>query len=72
MANASRKHMGAGAQGKGDGSGALTEVSKDQIPENAILSNRDKSQHSEERGLDSKQIQNEQLQDQPANRLSDE
>lgn len=72
MANASKKHIGAGAQGKGDGSGATTEISKDQIPENAVLSNRDKAQHSAERGLDSKQIQNEQMQDQPANRMTDE
>jgi hypothetical protein len=72
MANASRKHMGPGSQGKGDGTGALTEVPREEIPENGILSNRDKAQHSDERGLDSKQIQNEQLQDQPANRLSGE
>jgi len=72
MANASKKHMGAGSQGKGDGTGAITEISKDQIPENAVLSNRDKAQHSSERGLDSKQIQNEQMQDQPANRIADE
>ena len=72
MANASKKHMGAGSQGKGDGTGANTEISKDQIPENAVLSNRDKALHSRERGLDSKQIQNEQFQDQPANRLTDE
>jgi hypothetical protein len=62
MAKASKKHMGAGAQGKGDGTGAMTEVSKEEIPENIVLSNRDKAQHSEERGLDSKQ-------DQPANRI---
>lgn len=72
MAKASKKHMGAGSQGKGDGSGALTEIPKDQIEENMVLSNRDKAQHSQERGLDSKQIQNDQFQDQPANRISDE
>jgi hypothetical protein len=72
MANASKKHMGPATQGKGDGSGALTEIPREEIPENGILSNRDKSRHSEERGLDSKQIQNDQLQDQPANRLLDE
>jgi hypothetical protein len=72
MANASRKHMGPGAQGKSDGTGALTEVPKEMIEENAVLSNRDKARHSRERGLDSKQVQNEQFQDQPANRLSDD
>lgn len=55
MAKASRKRMGVGAQGKGDGSGANTEISKDQVEENAVLSNRDKAQHSQERGLDSRQ-----------------
>ena len=72
MANASKKHMGPGSQGKSDGTGALTEVSKDRIEENAVLSNRDKAQHRGDRGLDSKQVQNEQLQDQPANRVPDE
>jgi hypothetical protein len=64
--------MGPGAQGKGDGSGAMTEVAKEDLPENAVLSNRDKKLHSTERGLDSKQVQNEQFQDQPANRLKDD
>lgn len=72
MAKASKKSIGAGSQGKGDGSGALTEVPKDIIPENGVLSNRDKSRHSGERGLDSKTIQNEQFQDQPANRLPED
>lgn len=71
MAKASRKRMGVGAQGKGDGSGANTEISKDQVEENAVLSNRDKAQHSQERGLDSRQVRNEQFQDQPANRMDD-
>lgn len=72
MSNASKKHMGPASQGKGDGTGAQTDLDKDQIEENVVLSNRDKAQHSRERGLDSKQIQNEQFQDQPANRLDDE
>lgn len=72
MANASKKHMGPGAQGKGDGSGAMTDVPKDKIPENMVLSNHDKKLHSAERGLDSKAVQNEQLQDQAGNRLADD
>ena len=68
MANASKKNMGAGAQGKGSGSGAATELPRDLVGENEILSNRDKSQHNEQRGLDSKQVRNEQRQDHPANR----
>ena len=42
------------------------------IGENMILSNRDKSRHSAERGLDSRQIQTEQLQDHAGNRLADD
>jgi hypothetical protein len=72
MAKASRKHVGPAAQGKGDGSGAMTDIVKEEIPENMILSNRDKSQHSGDRGLDSKQVQTEQFQDHPGNRLHDE
>jgi hypothetical protein len=71
MARASKKRIGPGAQGKGDGAGANTEIPKDRIEENAVLSNRDKAQHSRERGLDSRQTRNEQLQDQPANRMDD-
>ena len=52
MANASKKHMGSGTQGKGDGTGALTELPEGILEENMDLSNRDKSQHSDERGLD--------------------
>ena len=57
MANASNKHMGPGAQGKGDGSGANTELQRDMVRESDIFSNRHKSRHSEERGLDGKQCQ---------------
>jgi hypothetical protein len=71
MARASKKRIGPGAQGKGDGTGANTEIPKDRIEENAVLSNRDKAQHSQERGLDSRQTRNDQLQDQPANRMDD-
>jgi hypothetical protein len=63
MANASKKNMGTGAQGKGDGSGALTELPENVLPDNMVLSNRDKSQHSGERGLDSRQVQTDQYRD---------
>ncbi|MDO1584235.1 hypothetical protein [Rhizobium oryzicola] len=72
MANANSKHMGPGSQGKGTGTGAMTDIERDKIPENFVLSNRDKAQHSRERGLDSKAIQTEQLQDHEANHLDDE
>ncbi len=68
MANASKKHMGSGTQGKGDGTGALTELPDGILEENMVLSNRDKSQHSDERGLDSRAVQTEQFHDHAANR----
>ena len=71
MANASSKHHGPGVQGKGDGTGAMTDMDPD-LPENAVLSNRDKKQHSDERGLDSKNVQNEQRQDHAVKRQPDE
>ena len=63
MANASHKHIGAGTQGKGTGSGAMTTADTAAIPDNMVLSNRDKAQHSDERGLDSRMIQTEQMRD---------
>ncbi len=69
MANASKRNMGPGAQGKGSGTGAMTELPEGVLPENMVLSNRDKSQHSDERGLDSKHIQTEQYHDHAASRL---
>ncbi|HEU0085171.1 MAG TPA: hypothetical protein VFQ87_20160 [Bradyrhizobium sp.] len=66
------KHFGPGLQGKGAGTGALTDLPKEKIGENMILSNRDKSQHTGQRGADSKFIQSEQLQDHAANRLDDD
>jgi hypothetical protein len=72
MANASKKHMGAGTQGKSSGTGAMTDLPKDLLEENMVLSNRDKSVHSDERGLDTKAIQTEQFQDHSENRLNDD
>jgi hypothetical protein len=61
MAKASKKHFGAGAQGKGDGSGALS--ANADIPENMVLSNRDKTVASQDRGQDGKWLQSEQRHD---------
>jgi len=68
MAHASRKHFGPGSQGKGDGTGAMTTADTAAIPDNIVLSNRDKAQHSDVRGLDSKAVQTEQYRDHAANR----
>jgi hypothetical protein len=62
MANAG-KHMGPGAQGKRSGIGALTELPEGILEKNMVLSNRDKSRHSDERGLDSATAQTEQYRD---------
>jgi hypothetical protein len=71
MAKANKKHIGVGAKGKRDGSGAMLDVDKKKIEENMVLSNRDKARHSHERGLDSKEVQTEQLQDHSGNRLDE-
>lgn len=71
MANASRKRIGPGAQGKGTGAGATSELPREMVGENDILSNRDKSRHNETRGLDGKQVRNDQRQDHAANRTAD-
>ncbi|GJD52438.1 hypothetical protein OPKNFCMD_5203 [Methylobacterium crusticola] len=68
MAKADRHSMGAGAQGKGSGTGAMTELPEGILEENMVLSNRDKAQHGDARGLDSKRVQTEQYQDHAANR----
>ncbi|MCJ2085318.1 hypothetical protein MKK88_04825 [Methylobacterium sp. E-005] len=68
MANASRHKVGPGAQGKGSGTGAMSELPEGVLPDNMVLSNRDKSRHSDERGLDSKNVQTEQYQDHVGNR----
>jgi hypothetical protein len=67
MANASKKHMGPASQGKGSGNGAMTELPEGILEENMVLSNRDKSLHSDERSLDSKTVQTEQYHDHVAN-----
>lgn len=60
MANASKNHMGAGSHGKHSGTGAMTDLPEGVVGENEVLSNRDKSRHTQERGLDSKAVQAEQ------------
>jgi hypothetical protein len=42
------------------------------LEENMVLSNRDKSQHSDARGLDSKTVQTDQYQDHAANHQRDD
>jgi hypothetical protein len=72
MAKGGKKQVSAGAQAKGAGTGANTDVAKAKIGDNMVLSNRDKSQHSDQRGMDSRNIQSEQLRDHAANRLDDD
>lgn len=73
MANASRKQLGPGTQdgGKGDGTGAMADDRADLVPDNMVLSNRDKTQHSASRGQDSKWLQTEQMKDHSANKAGD-
>lgn len=77
MANASSRKFGPGQQdqGKGDGSGGMGAEDAGPLPE--ILSNRDKSRHSGEHGLDSARMRAEQRQgegktpDQPPGQAED-
>ena len=68
MANASKRHAGPGTQGKNSGTGAMTELPEGVLEENMVLSNRDKSRHSDGRGLDGRMVQTEQFQDHAGNR----
>ena len=74
MAHASKTHMGPAASGKGSGTGAMTDdtILEGKLEENMVLSNRDKSLHSDQRGLDGKAVQTEQFQDHSANHLRDD
>ncbi|RWN49960.1 MAG: hypothetical protein EOS03_04355 [Mesorhizobium sp.] len=55
--------------GKSAGAGAMTSLERDKIEENAVLSNRNKKQHGQERGQDGNRIKSDQYQDQAADRL---
>lgn len=68
MANARKNSTGKGLKGKGAGVGAMTTVPEGALEENMTLSNRDKSQHAGERGLDSRAVRAEQSQDYAGNR----
>ncbi|MEO1987151.1 MAG: hypothetical protein ABGX47_10960 [Martelella sp.] len=68
MANADKKHFGEGAKGKSSGTGAMTDLEDEVLPKDKVLSNRDKARHSEARGLDGKNVQNEGYKDHSANR----
>jgi hypothetical protein len=67
MANANHKKLGEGIHHKGSGAGAMTETPGNKIGDNEVLSNRDKSRRPDSQGLDGREIQNEQLQDQVHN-----
>lgn len=70
MARASSMKFGAGQQdqGKGDGSGGMSPDTAGNLPENAVLSNRDTARHSRQRGHDGAHVQTEQYHDHPGNR----
>lgn len=68
MAKADRHSMGPGSQGKKSGTGAMTDLPDGILEENMVLSNRDKSRHGDERGLDGKTVRTEQYHDHAASR----
>jgi hypothetical protein len=56
MAREDGKHLGPATkgQGKGTGTGGMTDLQDELVGENTVLSNRDKAQHSRDRGQDTK------------------
>ena len=50
----------------------MTDLPKDMLGENMVLSNRDKARHSNEGGADGKEFETEQRQDHAANRIPQE
>lgn len=69
MADANHKKFGPGQQdqGKGDGSGGMSPADVEPLPDREILSNRDSARHSDQRGLDGRHVQNENLHEQSGN-----
>lgn len=61
VGNGSKTHFRSGMHGKGNGTGAFAKISKEKIGDNMVLSNRDKAQHSDLRGMDGKSIQTEKI-----------
>src|SRR3954454_10775936 len=70
MAREDGKHLGPATkgQGKGTGTGGMTDLQDELVGENTVLSNRDKAQHSRDRGQDTKWVQTEQLEDHDSNK----
>ncbi|WP_407176140.1 hypothetical protein [Bradyrhizobium sp. STM 3562] len=70
MANRAGKHFGGSAadKGKGAGTGGMTDLQDDLVGENMVLSNRDKAEHSRDRGQDRKWLETEQRHDHAANK----
>lgn len=63
MADANHKKFGAHVQGKGDGTGAMSEVDPEDLEAGQVLSNRDKSQDGRARGQDGRNVMTEQHED---------
>lgn len=68
MANARKHSTGKSVTGKGAGVGAMTNLPDATLPENTVLTNRDKSRHGRARGLDSRAVQGEQTLDEARKR----
>lgn len=69
MAHANHKKFGGHVQGKGDGTGAMSEIEPEDIEQSQVLSNRDKAQGSRDRGQDGRNNLTEQIEDHVGARL---
>lgn len=47
----------------------MTDIPAERVPDNMVLSNRDKAQHTKERGLDGRAVQTEQMREHAHNRM---
>jgi len=72
MANADHKKFGGHVQGKGDGTGAMSEIEPEELEANTVLSNRDKSQDTRDRGQDGRNNLTEQVEDHIGNRIPED
>lgn len=72
MANAGKSNMGHDTKRGHEGSGATTELEDEVLEKDQVLSNRDKAQHNQERGLDSKDVQTREYKDHSANKRGED
>jgi hypothetical protein len=72
MPKEGNKGVGSSVRTKGSGSGGNTNLQRDLVGDNEVLSNRDKSSKSGARGQDGKRVQSDQYQSHDHDKQPDE